>query len=258
MNKGKIILILASTLLILPLVTLAQLDFDFNGLFENLITEPNDVVISNLDLNWSADTYTPYNYSGRSLPSRGSKIIVEAMVKTSKGEADNLKYSWFLDTIFQGNNSGYGRNSFSFYVLKGPGNYHEVNVQIFNEERTTFEERSIKIPVVSPEIIIYLSDGDSYFSDQAKNTSVIFSDKKFSFVGKPYFFSIKKLSDLSFEWRFVNQQPIISSAYDANVLDVTINNKTNKELLEDNLWLDVTNKDNFKQRAFKTINVQIY
>lgn len=193
----------------------------------------------NIDLIWSTNTYVPYVYQGRTLPSQGSEITVEAIVNIS-----GLYYSWFVDGIFQEDKSGYSKNVFSFLVLQRPDAYHVIKSQAFNDDRSIFQEKSIKIPIVEPELAI--------------NSSTISPGREFSFVAKPYFFSIKKLTDLEFEWHFSGQEPIISSAYDASVLDLTIAGKEDIEILENDLWVSVKNKIEPSQKAFQTIKVLIY
>ena len=129
-------------------------------------------------------------------------------------------------------------------VLQHPGAYHVIRAQAFNEDRSIFQEKSIKIPIVEPELVI--------------NSSTISPGREFSFVAKPYFFSIKKITDLEFEWHFPGQEPIISSDYDASVLDLTISGKDDLEILENNLWVSVKNKKEPRQKAFQTIKVLIY
>ncbi len=234
MKKVKIsIIILIFTLL--PSIGSAQLDFNLDDLLMDE-TVNNNVIIRNFELIWSVDTYTPYEYQGRALPIKGSRVLVEAIVSVSNGDTRSLKYSWFLEDIFQVNKSGYGKNSFSFYVNKIPGSIQTIRVQVFNEDRSVFEEKSIKIPVVEPEIVVYPLSENSRFSDQAAKSFFVASDKKLSLITKPYFFSIKKLTDLSFTWQFANQESITSSIYDANVLNLIVANKEDKEISENNLY----------------------
>lgn len=254
MNKIKISLIAILTLSLLPLVGLAQFDFNIDDLFDNYDISPkSSSIITNFYLIWSANTYVPYEYQGRALPSQGSEVTVEAVVNLSGGSASNLNYNWFVDGIFQENKSGYGKNVFSFSVLQHPGAYHIIKAQVSNEDKSVFEEKSIKIPVVEPELVVY-----SYFSDQTSKISPILANQKSSFIAKPYFFSIKKLTDLEFEWRLTGQEPIISSAYNANILDLTITEKEDEEILESNLWVSVKNKNEPSQKAYQIIKVQIY
>lgn len=216
------------------------------------------ITINKFELIWSTDTYTPYNYQGRNLPVPGSKIIVNAIINASGGNAKDLKYSWFLEDIFQQNKSGYGKDSFYFYVQQRPGAYHTIRLQIFNDDRTVFEEKSIQIPITSPEIVFYSSNGNSHFPSQASIASIILADKKFSFVAKPYFFSIQKLTDLVFEWTLSGKEPIISSDYDASIFNLTISGKTNNETFESNLLVNVKNPKDERQKAFGSMKINIY
>lgn len=240
---------------LLPLMGFAQLDFDINDYMNDLLRtyniesqkspeSPENIVITDFYLVWSANVYTPHDYQGRALPSIGSEVIVEAVVILSKGEISDLRYSWFIDTIFQEEKSGYGKSVFSFNVLQHSGGYHVIKAQVFNEDRTILIEKSVKIPIVEPELVI--------------NSSIISPGKEYSFIAKPYFFSITKLTDLTFEWHFSGQEPIISSDYDASILDLTITGKQDNEFLEKELWVSVQNKKETRQKASQTIDVMIY
>ena len=255
--KIKIITTIITIITLLPLASFAQFDFNLDNLFMDETDIQPNITIVNFYLIWSADTYVPYEYQGRALPSPGSKITVEAIVNAIGGTS-SLKYSWFVEDIFQSTKSGYGRNILSFYANQRPGGYQTIRVQIFNEDRTIFDEKTIKIPVIEPEVVVHLRGDHSMFSDRATKSSVIFSDKKLSFVAKPYFFSIKKLTDLTFEWRFAGHESTISSAYGANVLELNTNEKKDSKILEQTLGIEIENKTNSFQKALQTIKVQIY
>jgi len=255
MKKIKTILII--TIFLLPLITSAQIDF-FNDLFntqENTDVEP-EISLQNLTLVWSADTYTPYEYQGRTLPVVSSEVTVSAILEISGNSPERLKYSWFLDDVFQEDKSGYGRDDFKFRIRNTKSKSQTVSLQIFNESRSFFIERSLTIPVVEPEVIIYPSRS----SDQGNQTSAVKAGRTSSFVAKPYFFSIEKLTDLTFEWHFANNVRLtaVSSTYGANILDLLVSEKTDNQVLEQNLLLDVKNKTNSFQDASKMIKVQIY
>lgn len=255
--KIKTITIIITIITLLPLAGLAQFEF-LESMFYQDNALDTEINLNSLKLAWSADTYIPFKYQGRTLPTRGSKVTVEALLDVSGSAPENLKYSWFLDDVFQENKSGYGRMSFEFTIRRISGRSHIVSVQIFNESRSFFTEREITIPIVEPEVVIYSSNGNSNFSDEGNKTSLIIAGKKSSFVAKPYFFSIKKLTDLSFEWRFAGHESTISSAYGANVLELNINEKEDDKILERTLDIDIKNKTNSFQKALQTIKVQIY
>lgn len=260
MTKIKFRIITFILLLLVPLFTAAQFEFDIDidDFLMDFFNASSNITVDNIELIWSVDTYTPYQYKGRKLPSPGSEITIEAITEISGGDVYDLKYSWFMEDIFQRTKSGYGKTTFSLSVGKVPGDFHTIRVQIFNEDRSIFEEKSIKIPIVYPELIVYSTNGNSHFSDQTSNLVFVSTGKKFSFIAKPYFFSIEKLTDLNFKWQFAAQDPIISSAYDANILDLTVKNKEREEIIENDLWISIDNKIMPRQKAFQIIKVQIY
>lgn len=255
----KKLLVIFFILILFPLSAIAQTETEFN--LENLFLGEQAtslVAINNFNLIWSVDTYTPYNYEGRNLPSRGSEIRVEAIISVSSGSPNNLKYSWFLEGVFQRSKSGYGKDVFSFSAVQRPGGFHIIKLQIFNDDRSVFQEKSIQIPVVSPEIIVYPSNGNSHFSNQASKISTVLSNKEFSFIAKPYFFSIKRLIDLTFEWNFPGKEPIISSDYNASVLSLTVSSNKLGELIENDLRVNAKNTKDPRQEASQIIKLNIY
>lgn len=256
MKKIKTILIIA--LLILPLTVSAQFDFLLNNPAFNADQTPvePDITLNDLKLIWSADTYTPFEYEGRALPTRGSKVTIIAMVDVSGGDPESLTYSWFLDDVFQEDKSGYGRETFDFRIRRFGGQNQTVFLKLFNDSRSFYTEKTITIPIADPEVVIYPSRS----SDQGNRTSAIKAGRTSSFVAKPYFFSIEKLTDLTFEWHFANNARLTatSSTYGANILDLVVNQKSDSEISEQNLLIDVKNNLNSFQDASKMIKVQIY
>lgn len=251
--------------LMVPAVVFGQVDM---STLQNLLlpsadssstTTGEDINLESLYLFWSANTYTPINYEGRTLPIKGSTVSVYVDIKISGGNYQNLKYSWFLDGVFQEAKSGYARSAFSFGVRREKGASHLVLVKIFNEDRSFYIERSIEIPIAEPELLIYSSKGNSHFSNQASEVSIVLSNKEFSFVAKPYFFNIKKLTDLTFEWNLPGKDPIISSAYNASVLNLTVsNNSTTDESQENSLWVSAKNIKNPEQQVSQFLKLKIY
>jgi len=256
MNKKLSLFILIFLFLfLLPIFAIGQiniLDMLGDNPLNNIIQEPINLTM--LELSWTADTYAPFDYDGRTLPVKGGMVTVSAYVKISSGNISSLKYSWFVDDTFQEAKSGYGKNSIIFGIRRDIGSSHNVLLKLFNDDRSFYIEKSIEIPVFAPELIIYSTNGNAHFSNQASKFSTIISNKKFSFVAKPYFFSIKKLTDLSFEWSLPGQEPIISSDYDASILDLTVQNATG---LTGSIWVNVSNLKKSAQKAFQSVNLQI-
>lgn len=262
-SKLSLSLTISLLLLIIPLLLWAQLDnfwIPDDILIENTegSIEP-EINLQTLDLYWSADTYVPFGYQGRPLPAKESWVDVNADLKISGGDPKNLKYSWFLDGIFQEAKSGYGRDSLKFGVRRTSGASHAVLLKIFNESRSFYVEKSITIPIVNPEIVVYHKNNAlpnlSYLSSE-KSFDII-SDKEATFLALPYFFSIKSLKDLEFKW-ILGEKTAKESSLTANVFGLRITNKQVANPLEENLKVIVINKLRDGQKATKNIILNIY
>ena len=157
MKKLSIFLIICLLFSAIPLDIFGQFD-DFWIMDDMLLENSGDneeITLKTLELYWSTDTYVPFNYQGRKLPTKGSWVFVESHLEISGGNPENLKYSWFLDDIFQESKSGYGKDVFQFVVRRLNNSSHTVLLKVFNESRSFLVERSINIPITNPELILY-------------------------------------------------------------------------------------------------------
>ncbi|MFH1129454.1 MAG: hypothetical protein V1686_01840 [Patescibacteria group bacterium] len=244
--KEKIYLVMAIILIFMP--SMNVLAEDSIPLIQNLLpsrtttnADQPAISLNMLELVWNAETYTPLEYQGRALPTKGSMVDVDAVISVSGGSTSNLKFSWFLDDTFQESKSGYGKTSFRFGVRKFSGSSHNVLVKIFNDDRSFYTEKSIDIPICEPEVVLTQS-----------NTNLL------SIVAKPYFFYIKKLTDLIFEWTLAGQEPIISSNYNASILDISISNRDTTETAEQTINLSVKrNSTQIIQNAYNSIKINL-
>jgi len=218
-----------------------------------------EINLESIDLYWSADTYVPFGYEGRALPTTESLIIVEADLKISGANPSGLKYSWFLDDVFQEAKSGYGRKSLQFYTRRSKGSHHTVLLKIFNESRSFYLERTIDIPITNPEIVVYPKTDSKIglpYLASVENFNVVVNQES-SFLALPYFFNIKSLQDLEFEWTVENQS-VKESSFIANVFGLKIVNKQVAGSLGTDLNVVVTNKTQANQGVKKTINLNIF
>lgn len=203
-----------------------------------------EINLKTFEIYWSTDTYVPFGYQGRVLPTKGSLVTVEAYLDVIGGDPKNLKYSWFLDDIFQGSKSGYGQDDFQFYIRRFKNASHTVLLKVFNESRSFLVEKSITIPITDPELVIH-GDFD------------VIADKETSFLALPYFFNIKSLTDLEFEWT-LGDKSVKESSLIANIFGLKIINKEVRGSLEETLKVIATNKRQADQRVQKIVKINIY
>ena len=254
-------LISAGFLFGFSLITKAQIGLETIDFMEERYSEESgeNINLEYLDLYWSADTYTPFGYQGRALPTKGSLIKVEADIKIFNGKAYDLQYSWFLDNVFQESKSGYGKDGFNFRIRRNKGQFHSILVKIFNESRSFYVERSIDIPITSPEVIVCKKDKGittpPYIS--SSKTFNVISDKEMVFLALPYFFNINNLTDLEFKWE-LGKKSVKESSFTANIFGLKIINKKVEGILEEELNLVTINKDWEDQKVINKINISIY
>jgi hypothetical protein len=260
--KFKVFSILITALLfsLSPLFSFGQVD-NFFIMEEMLLESPSskEINLIDFDLYWSADTYVPFGYQGRALPAKEGWVDISSYLKISGENPKNLKYSWFLDDVFQEYKSGYGRTNFRFGVRRNKGNSHTVLLKVFNENRSFLINKSITIPITDPDVVIYsaLNNHVSLPYTISSKDSIIFTHKVNSFLALPYFFSISTMEDLEFNWDFANKT-IKESSLTANLFGIEITNKTVTELLKQALGVFVKNEKESNQRAEEIININIY
>lgn len=256
----KIILITCLLLLSIPSGLWAQLDqwLMEEMFFEN--SEPEIILSSKtFELFWSANTYAPFEYQGRKLATRGSRVTVDIYLDILGGNTKNLKYSWFLDGIFQGSKSGYGKDSFQFTVQRSSRASHTVLLKVFNESRSFLVEKSISIPITEPEIVIYAKKSSPInlpYDISIKDFDVI-TDKESSFLALAYFFNIRSLRSLEFDWNFADKS-YKESSLTANIFGIKIINKKTGGSLERTLKVIATNRLQPEQKVEKRVSLNIY
>ena len=233
-------------------------DFLSGDSSETVDSSGEEINLIDFDLYWSAETYTPFGYQGRALPTKESWVGVSSYLKISGENPKNLKYSWFLDDVFQEYKSGYGRTEFRFGIRRNKGNPHTVLLKIFNESRSFLIEKSIIIPITNPDVVIYsaLNGQTNLPYTIFSKDSIIPSIKDNFFLALPYFFDIRTIENLEFNWSFGNKT-IEEPSLVANLFGIKITNKGVSDLLKQALGVFVINKEEDNQRAEELININI-
>ena len=216
------------------------------------ITE-NAVLVSsyNVSLVWSAETYTPPEYEGKALPSRGSRVSVTAIPDIKDYEADELLYTWHLyaESKVRG---VLGEDEFSFLITKSVDSI-PVFVEVTNLSRSIVVNQAILIPVVRPSVVIYHKKSERT-SEIATKKVAITPGESVDIVAKPFNFRASKIADLNFLWEFIGQKAE-GERGNPNILTLSI--PENSGFGSENLKLQTTNKEVFQERvsSFLAINI---
>lgn len=107
-----------------------------------------------IDLVVNANTYTPYFYAGRKLPSSGSDVTVRALVfKNNTQVQSGLSYLWKVGNSVQNGGAVQGADMLSF----SPSFETEivVSVDIVNTQGEVLGHETRVIPLAEPELYFY-------------------------------------------------------------------------------------------------------
>lgn len=161
--------------------------------------------LGDVDLMWRAETDVPPGYRGKALPSPQSDVTVTAFphffVGSSRISPDNLIYEWFYNGRFS-QASGTGRRTFSFSTGALNGGFHEVKLKISNLQETIVREKTIRIPIKNPKVILYEErplEGPNMA--RAVDGFPMFPGEEKEFRAVPYFFAKDSVENFTYLWR---------------------------------------------------------
>lgn len=194
---------------------------------------------------WQADSYVPNWYQGKVFPTRGSSININfELINNNKiVNLSKNKIRWYInDKLFKNEDSGLGIKSLQFINNNFRGNDIEVKIAVVDYSANALY-KIIHIPIVMPEAII-----DAPYTEQkisaGENLFHVF----------PFFFNIKNLGELSFEW-WANEQ-VADITENPQELSLSINTQTPPGTVI-NLKAIIKNIANQFEFANKNIQLQI-
>jgi len=182
------------------------------GLLYATITTPEGAIIkkvlifnpADIDLLWQTNTYIPYFYEGKALPSGAAKIKMGAVpyfiYKGGKIAINNVFFKWFLNGNLM--EQGWGKDNFEFKTPAFSGSPSEVMVEASSETKIISQKKKIVIINEKPTIKFY--EYDFAYKIKPKTTFNSFSvapGEKISILAEPFFIPKDKLSEITYEWR---------------------------------------------------------
>ena len=219
---------------------------------KNITLAPSEMVLL-----WQADdSYVPPFYKGKALPSVSSKIKIVAMpeIKNNgrKVNSKNMTYSWQKDYNNMQNDSGYGKNFFS-YIDDYLEDSSIVSVIASTIDQKFSSESEIQIMPTQPKILFYKEDAnlgtiwETMLSDAYKISG------EGIIKAEPYFISPKDLRrpELVFSWS-INDNPVSVSSLKKNLMPLKVDTESSGQ---SKLKLEIENKDKIFQTVNKEINV---
>lgn len=198
-------------------------------------------------ISWQSDSYVPDWYQGKIFPANGSRIDISFELLENGKIADISKtiVRWYVNNnLVINEKNGTGIKNYSFInndVYRG--NDIEVKITLPNYKGAIID-RIINIPVKSQEAVI----GPSYFDNKV-------STGKSVFYAWPFFFNIKNLNDLSFNW-VVNGQKAKNFGQAPSVLNLNVEQGTLSGTKVD-VNVNIMNSKNQMESASKVMQLEV-
>lgn len=178
--------------------------------------------LTEIDLLWEADVYTPPFYLGHSRASPQSTVRVVALPNfvTAGGKkikTEELNFAWVKDLKNISSQSGPGQNILT-YTAEASGS-NRISVTVSTRDGSLTDERNLTINVSPPKLVLYEDDpltGVTYH--QALGQELNLDQPEISIVAEPFFFDwtagLEKKID--YDWR-LNDKKIISNPAEQKV-----------------------------------------
>ena len=173
-----------------------------------------EVAPAEVDLLWESDAFTPPFYRGRSIPSAGTSVRMQAMprFKDTNGKdipLSNLIFTWRRNGAPLLSISGPGKSG---ATIPAPYLYgtDTIEVEVATSDYTLAAHAIARIASIEPRLMLYKDHplfGTMYFEALGARTTV--PDEELSFVAVPYFADAASANDRSliYDWS-VNGSPV--------------------------------------------------
>ena len=212
----------------------------------------------NLDIVWKANTFIPYDYKGKAMPSSLSSITFHAIADVPN--PDSLIYTWLIDDISSNKEGpelqGRGKSTFNWFTLQVPEFTHELRV--FAQDASGKKgSTSLNIKTVNPEIVFSIIN-NNIFSNTIFNAVKLRPGGGTNILVRPFYFNTSSLDGLDFSWS-LNGRKDGNPGSKKDVLPLNISTSALPGAYS-NLRLEIENnkqKNNIFNRAGSTINISI-
>jgi len=209
----------------------------------------SQAVEQGVTLTWTTDTYVPLNYYGKALPSRGSNVEVVAQLDSLQLNPEELNFNWFLNNHIQKEGSGINKQIFIFTISESIFKNNIIKVEISNLENTINISSSFSLKAYEPEVVLLAKNSLSEFSNQYQFSD----DQEIEFTVQPYFFNIKNIDGLDYQWSFGKQ--IAEQTDNKNLNNFILKIGKLVSSINQNLQVFVKNIKNPIQRTQATANI---
>jgi len=213
------------------------------------------IVGNDIDFLWEAQTYVPYWYKGKALPSIGSQIkliaIPHLFLNGSELSGNSLNYEWHVDYVKDTLRSGLGKD---FFVFRLDG-YSDsiVGLRVSDMGQTVYTERAFALSAEGkPEILFYRYNPlEGVSSNKVLDGGIDLMTSEIGIRAEPFFFLLDNLNDLVYSWQ-MNGLGVLPEEGNKNILSLR-SEKNQKGIA--NISLSIKSTANVLQKAYESVKI---
>jgi len=180
--------------------TITNIQVTIKSLEGNTTQVQHTLAAHDIDMAWSAETYTPPGYRGKALPTVGSLLNISAIphvfIENSRANPATLYYQWSVNDKPQKSGSGIDKQTLSVSLASVYSNSLRVALTVSNPTGTISYQKHIEIPMHKSRIQFYELDplrGPMY-QNAFQNAANISSGTETVFLAEPYYYSLFSLA----------------------------------------------------------------
>jgi len=166
--------------------------------------------VSDVIIDWQANTYTPFWYQGRKLPIAGSEIKISITPLDLKKSLKYI-YRWSInDKLFKDWSAEkeivFKMENIDISINISIGEREDIKTFIGDKvgERVTILKRlPYDLLLVEPELILYSENNNFLTYPKRLETS---TGKTIKFSAVPFFFNLNNINQLNFNWSVFNKK----------------------------------------------------
>jgi hypothetical protein len=154
-----------------------------------------------IDLILEAETYTPYFYRGRALPTADARARAIAVVHDgTRGVAQSYTYKWSIGDSIVSGGSLVGKNVLDFTIPHY--NTSGLSVEVYNSKSERIGVASMSLEGVQPELHFYESSPLRGLGEKEVRDTVPFVSDEITLFAEPYYMNTgSKYQNANFVWK---------------------------------------------------------
>lgn len=225
----------------------------------DVLSDTINFTVSDVDLTWIANSKAPELYRAKIMPTQNSSVTISALpfiyrpgTKTFIAN-NNLIFNWRVDDKLATDKSGVGKSNFLLTIRDFAGANKSVRLEIKTPDNAVSLTKSVTIPIVKPQTLIYFADSKTNLPYGAALKNLTIKPISLNFVAQNYFFNAPA-KDLKWQW-FINNKEVTGKGEKPWLASLNLSNIN--QLFSAQVQVSANNPANDLETAQSIINLEV-